>query len=234
MVLGDIIAFSGDEYEKIQKINELITIGKYDDAKAELDCLKCELDMSYEKNRQTVWKYENILNQKMGRITKTEYLDTIKEILGCTVDYRTVLNGNGGYLTIDEVMLIQNIAAITKGEEMQFLLSLCDHYEHIRPELYISQYELFASMIASNEGNKGNFQKSDEQFMRVLKANEKLRRLKYIARCLYGLWWNADERHMFNDEDRKYLLSICVEISRFAGEKNLLQHILKKYSNEFE
>ncbi|MGN1187997.1 MAG: hypothetical protein ACI4R6_05845 [Lachnospiraceae bacterium] len=150
-------------------------------------------------------------------------------IIGYTVNYDKVGEQKVGYLTGDELLLIQNMACLDRsGKEIDILSDMCSRYEQSNPGLYISEYKLFAALIAGYKGDEGDFEKSDELFMRVIKTNTEMRRLKYTARCLYGLWWNADAKGKSTDEEKKNMLGICIDISSFTKEKQYYDFFMKK------
>lgn len=185
--------------------------------------------MSYERNLQTVERQESLIRLYRGELTQTEYIAALKRIIGYTVNYDRVDEEKAGYLTGDELLLIQNMACWDKnGKEINILSDMCSQYEQSSPRLHVNEYKLFAALIAGYKGGQGDFEKSDELFMKVIKTNTEMRRLKYTARCLYGLWWNADARVKSTDEEKNNMLKTCIGISSFTKEKQYYDFFMKK------
>ena len=123
-IMGSVIAFSTEEHVKVQEINALISQRRLDEAEKKLLELKEILDISYERNLQTVERQESLIRLYRGELTQTEYIDELKMIIGYTVNYDRVGEEKVGYLTGDELLLIQNMACLVKnGKEINILCS---------------------------------------------------------------------------------------------------------------
>ena len=233
-VVGGIVAFSSTEYDTIHSIDLLISQERFDEALACLYELKENLDMSYEKNKQTIEKNENIIFLRKGMLSRADYLKQIKRILGYTIEYSVAVKTEELYLTSDELLLIQNMLSVNyDADNMGLMQKICNYYENVSELLYANRYRLFSATIASRLGNDREFEKSDEIFKNVIVINTKLKGLGYTARCIYGLWWNKDAQNKSSADEKQTILDMCITLSEFLGDMKFIKFFKNKKTNEY-
>ena len=168
-----------------------------------LEQVKSMVSLDIPENRQAMERNE-LINEynkevhKKGSLDKQVYIERLKEILGYTIPYEVAIASGEKYLTQNELSCLQNIMNRmdwTDEELEQLVQVLYDLFENQRQiEECLNMYEFVMGLIASQLGNKGEYDRSDEIEIKILKTTLMHRRLGVINSALYGLLWNDVQR----------------------------------------
>ena len=211
----------------MEKVYDAIGMNETERAQELLRTLKANIDMGYTRNRQMVERLELDFDYQEGKISKKEYVDDLKKIIGYSVKYENFFRSVNVYLTDSEASMLQMLYNLEKDNDgVLYLHDMLSRYE--RKELYIRKIELIQTAFASDSGNRGVYDSSNMEFLDVIKENFRIKRIYNIARCTYGIWWNNDMQHKYSTDQNREMLNICVDISDFAKEYMYKQFFLKK------
>ena len=226
-VMDEIVSYNAGDMELLEKVYNAIGMNAAEKAQELLRTLKANLDMGYTRNRQMVERLELDFDYQEGKISKKEYVDDLKKIIGYSVKYENFFRSVNLYLTDSEAAMLQMLYNLEKDNDgVLYLHDMLSQYE--RKELYIRKIELIQTAFASDSGNRGAYDSSNMEFMDVIKENFRIKRIYNIARCNYGIWWNNDMQHKYSTDQSREMLNICVDISDFAKEYMYKQFFLKK------
>ena len=226
-VMDEIVSYNAGDMELLEKVYNAIGMNAAEKAQELLRTLKANLDMGYTRNRQTIERLELDFDYQEGKISKKEYVDDLKKIIGYSVKYENFFRSVNLYLTDSEASMLQMLYNLEKDNDgVLYLHDMLSQYE--RKELYIRKIELIQTAFASDSGNRGAYDSSNMEFMDVIKENFRIKRIYNIARCNYGIWWNNDMQHKYSTDQSREMLNICVDISDFAKEYMYKQFFLKK------
>lgn len=226
-VMDEIVSYNARDMELLEKVYDAIGMNETERAQELLRTLKANIDMGYTRNRQMVERLELDFDYQGGKISKKDYEDDLKKIIGYSVKYENFFRSVNVYLTDSEASMLQMMYNLEKDNDgVLYLHDMLSQYE--RKELYIRKIELIQTAFASNSGNRGVYDSSNMEFMDVIKENFRIKRIYNIARCTYGIWWNNDMQHKYSTDQSREMLNICVDISDFAKEYMYKQFFLKK------
>ena len=226
-VMDAIVSYNARDMELLEKVYDAIGMNETERAQELLRTLKANIDMGYTRNRQMVERLELDFDYQGGKISKKDYEDDLKKIIGYSVKYENFFRSVNVYLTDSEASMLQMMYNLEKDNDgVLYLHDMLSQYE--RKELYIRKIELIQTAFASNSGNRGVYDSSNMEFMDVIKENFRIKRIYNIARCTYGIWWNNDMQHKYSTDQSREMLNICVDISDFAKEYMYKQFFLKK------
>ncbi|MBQ7954217.1 MAG: helix-turn-helix transcriptional regulator [Lachnospiraceae bacterium] len=182
-------------------------------------------------NRQTLMRIE-VLNQKQTeQISKEEFLEKIREVLEYTMPYEAAVSEKSGYMTEEEVGCIHNMVSNMNWDNPELqkcLTTLRRCYTGLREEgfigAYINSYELVMSGVASQLGNKGEYDTASDISKTILSECLKWNRITFIPGSLYDLTWNYEQKekeHIPVEEKRNVFrdINLCVIYSRFGRRK---------------
>ena len=128
---------------------------------------------------------------------KEEHIKKLKEVLGYTIPYESVLVSKEKYLTNVEIGCIQNIVA--KGnwifEEVQECVDvLISYYNNLSfPAYYTRMYEFVMLTVACKLGDKREHAYSNQFMKNILKLSLMNRRIKAIDSVVYEILWNEKQ-----------------------------------------
>lgn len=168
-----------------------------------LEQVKSMVSLEIPENRQAIARSEliNEYNRELqnnGNLDKQVYIEKLKEILGYTIPYEIAIAPGEKYLTQNELSCLQNIMSRMdwSNKELESMVEvLYDWFENQRQiEDCLNMYEFVMGLIASHLGDKGEYDRSDEIEMKILKNTLIHRRLSVIDSALYGLLWNDVQR----------------------------------------
>lgn len=226
-VMDEIVSYNAGDMELLEKVYDAIGMNETERAQELLRTLKANIDMGYTRNRQMVERLELDFDYQEGKISKKEYVDDLKKIIGYSVKYENFFRSVNVYLTDSEASMLQMLYNLEKDNDgVLYLHDMLSRYE--RKELYIRKIELIQTAFASDSGNRGVYDSSNMEFLDVIKENFRIKRIYNIARCTYGIWWNNDMQHKYSTDQNREMLNICVDISDFAKEYMYKQFFLKK------
>ena len=226
-VMDEIVSYNAGDMELLEKVYDAISMNAAEKAQELLRTLKANIDMGYTRNRQMVERLELDFDYQGGKISKKDYEDDLKKIIGYSVKYENFFRSVNVYLTDSEASMLQMLYNLEKDNDgVLYLHDMLSRYE--RKELYIRKIELIQTAFASDSGNRGVYDSSNMEFMDVINENFRIKRIYNIARCTYGIWWNNDMQHKYSTDQSREMLNICVDISDFAKEYMYKQFFLKK------
>lgn len=226
-VMDEIVSYNAGDMELLEKVYDAIGMNETEMAQELLRTLKANIDMGYTRNRQMVERLELDFDYQGGKISKKDYEDDLKKIIGYSVKYENFFRSVNVYLTDSEASMLQMLYNLEKDNDgVLYLHDMLSRYE--RKELYIRKIELIQTAFASDSGNRGVYDSSNMEFMDVINENFRIKRIYNIARCTYGIWWNNDMQHKYSTDQSRGMLNICVDISDFAKEYMYKQFFLKK------
>lgn len=226
-VMDEIVSYNAGDMELLEKVYDAISMNETERAQELLQTLKANIDMGYTRNRQMVERLELDFDYQGGKISKKDYEDDLKKIIGYSVKYENFFRSVNVYLTDSEASMLQMMYNLEKDNDgVLYLHDMLSQYE--RKELYIRKIELIQTAFASDSGNRGVYDSSNMEFMDVINENFRIKRIYNIARCTYGIWWNNDMQHKYSTDQSREMLNICVDISDFAKEYMYKQFFLKK------
>lgn len=231
-VMEEIVSFRLEDIKNLEKLYNAISKNDIEQANNTLKILKKTLDMTYTRNRQTIQRLELNFAYRMGELTKEDYVNSLKNVLEYSVKYERIFQESNTFLTDCEAMLLQNMQNVEKdNSRMLYLTNIPLQYE--QGELFIRKIELFKTMLASNVGNMGEYDKSDKEFKDIIQKNGRLKRLYNVDRCIYGLCWNNDMQRRYSIEQKEKVLNICVDISDFTKDYAHEQFYKKKINIKY-
>ncbi len=226
-VMDEIVSYNAGDMELLEKVYDAISMNETERAQELLQTLKANIDMGYTRNRQMVERLELDFDYQGGKISKKDYEDDLKKIIGYSVKYENFFRSVNVYLTDSEASMLQMMYNLEKDNDgVLYLHDMLSRYE--RKELYIRKIELIQTAFASDSGNRGVYDSSNMEFMDVINENFRIKRIYNIARCTYGIWCNNDMQHKYSTDQSREMLNICVDISDFAKEYMYKQFFLKK------
>lgn len=200
--------------------------------------LKGKVSMDIPLNRQTLSRME-ILNEE-NKLIAEEFVEKIREVLECTLPYEAIFSDEDKYMTRMEIRCIYDMMCAMKWDnsELQNCLDCVQRYYRIceREDCigsYINMYEFVMAGVASQLGNKGEYDRSDEISRIIISESLKWNRLDFIASGMYNLTWNYEQRkkeHIPVNEERDVLrdLQLCIVYSHFRKSKFREQDYMKK------
>ncbi len=209
-----------------------------------LEQIKSEVSYEIPGNMQVIRRMELVGEWNKERTNKQHdtryFVEQLKETLGDTVPYEIAVTPGDKYLTENEILCLQNImirANQTYSETEECMSALYDFYvkqRHI--EECFNLYGVVMGTIASMLGNMGEYDRSDEIGLKILKYELKYRRIGRLYREAYSLLWNDVQRvknqhPAKQDADTKKELLKCIylcEISDNQYQLSFLKERLQK------
>lgn len=168
-----------------------------------LEKIKSMVSYEIPGNRQAIHRLELANEWHRKRINKEEldrryFVEQLKEILGDTIPYEVAVAPGEKYLTQNEVVCLQNIMISidwTYPEMEQCVTALYDWYEKQRRlEECFAMYEFVMGAVASNLGNRGEYECSDEIGLKIIKHGLLYQRIGRIYKEIYSRLWNDVQR----------------------------------------
>ena len=192
------------EPEAVEVMTELRdAIRNHEDEKAEqlLERLKELISLEIPSNRQVWLRCQALIALHKESITREQFVDRIRAALACTLDYETAMKPVDKYMTDEEISCIQNIVSWkpVMDEEKKMQIDMLEkQYETCEKKgqigCFISMYEMVMGCVASERGNMGEYDKSDQISQRLITESLYLRRLYGVHRGIYSMIWNYEQR----------------------------------------
>lgn len=162
-----------------------------------LEELKRQLDMEISLNRQNMQRREAQQGKLKGILESVEYVEQMKEALGCTIPYQTLFSSGEKFFTLGEINCIRDIMLADGISRQEWkgccsaLRQLCESPEYrYRPRVA----EFLLGEVASELGNNGNYDASDALELKVLKIGLNSRRISSLYFSIYDMLWNEEQR----------------------------------------
>ncbi len=218
----ELVTDSQEAIEKYEEIKKQSNSGNYEKVEDLLEEMKQLISMDNASNMQSIKRDEYLNNFYQGKYSRREYIGKLKEVLGYTISFGSIVASKEKYLTNIEISCLQNILLMVdeKSTEMvECVDALIDLYSCFKfPAYYARMYEFIMITIASKLGNKGEFKCSNTILENVGNMSLKNRRMKALDRVIYGLLWNMKQE----DETAtlKYSeLDKCIKLCSIAKKK---------------
>ena len=112
---------------------------------------------------------------------------------------------------------------------MHIIGKICEQYEKEGVWLYTKWYELFTDGLYSYMGNIGEYEKSNEMSIRLMRISLTNKRANVLDKNLYNNLWNGWQQSK-NEADlkSKETLERCIEICELMKRENYKQFYIGK------
>lgn len=204
-----------------------------DNAQADrlIDRLEGEILMELPSNRQVLMRCRAINEIHKRAITREQCLRQLREALACTLPYEAAMGPGEKYLTNEEISCIQNMVCWNNGvdEEKKRQIALLERqYEACERDglisCFLGMYEIAMGCVASELGNIGEYDRSDEISRKIIKECLLQRRTFGIPRGFYNMLWNEEQRQkegipVRHPHDPEKELKRCIAFSELGMEK---------------
>ena len=180
-------------------------------------------------SRQYMQTYIDVTKLLCGEMSEEAFVKQEKELLRATlpIPLEELLQSEGEiYLTDEEYMILYHIychetQVDVKGMVEKFLERYCAYLggkeENRR---YIGLYELLRNKIASELGNRGQYEKSNEMSREDIERAIDLRRIGMMDRYYYNIAWNNREATKEEKEESWSMIDKeikeCLVLSKFC------------------
>lgn len=213
----------------------------YDRAERLLEQIKSKVSLEIPENRQAIQRSELVIEKGRKKENKEEMdsrqlINRLKEILSNTIPYEVAVAPGEKYLTQNELSCLQNVinsADWTFHEMGQCISAMYQLFERQRrAEECFDMYEFVMSTVSSKLGNRGEYDLSDEIAFNILKTSLEYRCIRNIAREMYDLLWNDEQRKkeqqpVKRDADVKKELMKCVRFSEICDNIHYIPYFMK-------
>ena len=202
--------------------------------------LRERISLDIPSNRQE-WMGCHALNEvQKGTINREQCVERLREALCCTLPYEIAVKSGEKYLTNKEINCIQNMVCENKGmddEKKRQIAMLEERYQICEKDknifCFINMYEIVMGCVASELGNMGEYDHSDEISRKIITECLYLRRTFGVHRGIYNLIWNDGQRQKEGIPfQRRYPpredLKRCIIFSRLGKERRPEQFYSKK------
>lgn len=230
-IVGEIIRCANNrDFEKTQAL--LNQLGKY-------------APMENPINRQYKERIEVNLKLRQGIISKAEAREELEEILSYTIPTKAVITKGEKYITNVEVQCLLDIAVnIGKSNLNSFydiLIDLCRQLENDDGiSEHIAVWEIIMVNVANTYGDMGEYSKSNEISLKIMKECVYCYRLNTLTANLYNNVWNYCECKKKNipvlqgykEEDYlKKCITLCQISKNTAREMIVKKKLVELLSN---
>lgn len=209
-----------------------------------LERLRELISLEIPSNRQE-WIICHAINEAhKGTITSRQCAERIKEALSCTLPYEIAVKPGAKYLTNKEINCIHSMVNWTKGEDEEkgrLIALLAEQYEACERDYiifcFINMYELVMDSVASEVGDMGQYDRSDEISLKIITECLYQRRSFGVHGGIYNLMWNNEQREKEGipvrrqcnpEEDLKH----CLVFSIIGKEKHFEEFYRRKLQNQ--
>ena len=164
--------------------------------------------------------------------------------MSCTLPYEIAVKPGAKYLTNKEINCIHSMVNWTKGkdEEKERHIALVAEQDEAGERDYIifcfiNMYELVMDSVASEVGDMGQYDRSDEISLKIITECLYQRRSFGVHGGIYNLMWNNEQREKEGipvrrqcnpEEDLKH----CLVFSIIGKEKHFEEFYRRKLQNQ--
>lgn len=218
--------------ELMDQLRNHIREWETEEADQVLEELKKRISLDIPSNRQE-WQSCWAINElHKGTITKEQCVELLREALNCTIPYEIAMAPGEKYLTNQEINCIQNMVSWTEGmdeEKRRKIAILEERYEDCEREkmifCFINMYEMVMDTVASELGDIGEYDKSDEISRKIIAECLYQRRSHGVHKALYNMKWNDDQRQkkgipLQRQYDPEEELKHCVAFSELGMDRH--------------
>lgn len=204
---------------------------EHDKVQAILEKLQGMVAMELPSNKQALERMMAAYELQSGKLSKEAYMQRMREVLEYTLPYEVATAPGEKYMTNEEIACIQNMVIIMDWENPELekcIATLEEIYRQPEAEecigVHINMYAMIMSVVDSQLGNKGEYERSDSISKIIIKECLKAYIVTYVAKEIYNLLWNFEQKekeHIPVWEKRNVLrdLGYCVLFSRFNRQK---------------
>lgn len=196
-------------------------------------------------NWQAVHRMELVNEEERKRANKEaiderDFVEQLKGILDDTIPYEVAIASGEKYLTKNEVSClhsIMNMSGSMHQEMEQCRMALYDLYGKQRHlEECFDMYEFVMGAIASDLGNEGKYDVSDEIGLKIIENGLVYRRARRIYKEKYSLLWNDVQREknqhpVKRGADTKEELLKCIYLCELCGDTYMLSFLKNALEN---
>lgn len=219
----------------VNKINRL----EYKEAEQCIHVLSEEICMNIVYNKQEINRLHNLVLLKNKTITRKNLeecaIDSVQYTLPISAIEHGVRNLTS-YLTRSEVECVYDIAFNGEGREAeicnQYIKQRCEKLLIDFPPAMMPIFELLLSRMASELGDKGEYDKSCNISQSILGKSLLYRRTHNISESIYNILWNEIESHpnvTTNNDNILKKIKKCICISRATNEMEWVTFFENKY-----
>lgn len=205
-----------------------------------LNELERRLCMDIPQNKQVVMQSRCFLQFIKKEIEKEELQERLIEIIGYTIPLEYVMKPGEKFLSREERTDIRNIGILFTGTAkdnlyMPIIEEICEQdagRSDVR--VHIGKYEFLMSAVIDSLGEAGEYDKSSELAIRLIKKSLIHRRSVMIARELYNNLWNEQkksEQPFMRGAHCEEVLKKCILLSKFNKRENLIHFFEQKLDN---
>ncbi len=208
-----------------------------------LDELNQYISMDNPINRQYIERYKINLKLGRGEITREEARNELERILGYTIPYEHAVKDGAKYLTNVEIQCLLDIAVYMGKSEMnnvfRVLMELCNQLKNDEGiSEHISAWEMIMTNIANAYGDMGDYHKSDEISLNVMKECVLCYRFSMLELNLYILAWNCEECidknfsvvHGYQSKDFLKWCAVLCQLSKNVARETFIRKKLLNYT----
>lgn len=231
-----------DDSKAVEVLSDLrIRIRDREHEKADqlLNQLERRIPLDIPSNKQAWMRIQAVNEVHKGTITREQGIERVKKALACTMSYETILKPGKKYLTNEEIFCIQNMVCWNKGvdeEKKKQIAVLEEFYETCEKDqiifCFINMYEVIMDRVASEWGEMGEYDRSDEISRNIIKECLYQRRSYGIHRGIYNIMWNVEQRRKkgipYRSQSTEEDLKSCIIFSMLGMEKHNEEFYRKK------
>ena len=197
----ELVTDDPETVEMMEKLRRMIRERENEQADRLMEQLKERISLEISPNRQ-VWLRCRAINSLYKKsINEEQGIEQMREALACTLPYEAAMQPGEKYLTNEEIGCLHSIMIWNKEkdeEKMRQIAVLEEQYEAREKNggiaCFNNRYEIIMGSIASQWGNMGEYNRSDEISRKIIVANLYQRRAWGIDGEIYNLMWNYEQR----------------------------------------
>ena len=190
--------------------------------------IRQRVSLEIPENRQYLIDLEASLDWREGKISNEEFAAREEKALQCTLNTPQLFQVDEIYLTELEILCIRKKIRVLEGKEkrryIDFLSHLCELSEE-KDTLSdrISMYEHVMPFVASELGDRGEYQIAIEWDRKILKESLRCKRIWMLGNTLYDILWNEikQKKELGLLEDKTKMtegLEQCLLLSHFCRQ----------------
>lgn len=215
----------------MENLRKQINGQQWDAAEDILHLLKTRVSMDIPGNRQALLRRAVLLHWKKGELENDSYCGLMREILEITLPFEAVLKAGEKYLTYAEQTCVLSMmqGMDRAGKEFRICMERFeDMYRSVFDngllEAFAGLYELIMNFVASEWGNMGEYDRSDQYSVIIASGCLRFRRLGALTDSLYNRCWNHAQRRrkgipIGSPLNEKQELHACMVLSRMNNHK---------------
>ncbi|MCM1118348.1 MAG: hypothetical protein NC543_03215 [bacterium] len=228
----ELITDDPEAKELMEQIRRLVNDMQWEQAAELFNELELRVSMDFPHNKQTLMR-ENVLSRWKNREMESDaFCRAMREVLELTLPFEAFLKEGEKYLTYQEQSCIHSMLQGMDRDSAEFWTAIERFEDMYRPIIdselqgaYAGIYNLIMNLVASELGNKGEFDRSDQYSDITTTGCLRFRRLGELSNSLYNRCWNHAERRRRSiptslSLDEKKELYKCLLLSRLDKQKN--------------